>query len=420
MIFRTGFMLLLVTFLVTDHALAQQNGSYEERRSEIVERQNTTREQIENLRQQIETYSQRLGFATERYEQMYQQYRELERVIALQQERLRQMRREQSQITEEIDLIEENIASNEQRLRDLITEYKDILTFSYTNGRTTELALLLTSSSFNQLLVRSYYLAKFDEYRQEQVGQIEVTRDDLLASKQDLEQARERNVESLAAIQVEMQSLEERKQQQERNVELLRRDRDNLQEQVDIRQRQLNELSSALDNLIAEEERIRRAESAGTGIMRSEMVMNDEELVAVSSNFRENKGRLPWPVDNGTITQKFGLRVHPVFNTRTNNIGVEISAPPRSTVRVVNDGYVFGIQNFPPYGETVLVHHGGFYTVYGNLSEIYVRKNQVLSRDDVIGLSGDENALIGEVLFFMVREGTTNLNPEEWLQRAVP
>jgi murein hydrolase activator len=420
MIFRTGFMLLLVTFLVTDPALAQQNGSYEERRSEIVERQNTTREQIENLRQQIETYSQRLGFATERYEQMYQQYRELERVIALQQERLRQMRREQSQITEEIDLIEENIASNEQRLRDLITEYKDILTFSYTNGRTTELALLLTSSSFNQLLVRSYYLAKFDEYRQEQVGQIEVTRDDLLASKQDLEQARERNVESLAAIQVEMQSLEERKQQQERNVELLRRDRDNLQEQVDIRQRQLNELSSALDNLIAEEERIRRAESAGTGIMRSEMVMNDEELVAVSSNFRENKGRLPWPVDNGTITQKFGLRVHPVFNTRTNNIGVEISAPPRSTVRVVNDGYVFGIQNFPPYGETVLVHHGGFYTVYGNLSEIYVRKNQVLSRDDVIGLSGDENALIGEVLFFMVREGTTNLNPEEWLQRAVP
>jgi murein hydrolase activator len=420
MIFRTGFMLLLVTLLVTDPALAQQNGSYEERRSEIVERQNTTREQIENLRQQIETYSQRLGFATERYEQMYQQYRELERVIALQQERLRQMRREQSQITEEIDLIEENIASNEQRLRDLITEYKDILTFSYTNGRTTELALLLTSSSFNQLLVRSYYLAKFDEYRQEQVGQIEVTRDDLLASKQDLEQARERNVESLAAIQVEMQSLEERKQQQERNVELLRRDRDNLQEQVDIRQRQLNELSSALDNLIAEEERIRRAESAGTGIMRSEMVMNDEELVAVSSNFRENKGRLPWPVDNGTITQKFGLRVHPVFNTRTNNIGVEISAPPRSTVRVVNDGYVFGIQNFPPNGETVLVHHGGFYTVYGNLSEIYVRKNQVLSRDDVIGLSGDENALIGEVLFFMVREGTTNLNPEEWLQSAVP
>lgn len=420
MIIRTGFILLLLTLLVTLPAFSQQTGSYEERRSEIAERQSTTREQIENLRQQIETYSERLGFATERYEQMYQQYRELERVIALQQERLRQMRREQSQITEEIDLIEENITSNEQRLRDLIVEYKDILTFSYKNGRTTELALLLTSSSFNQLLVRSYYLGKFDDYRKEQVGEIENTRDELIASKQDLELTRERNLDALAAIEVEMESLEERKQQQERNVELLRRDRDNLQEQVDIRQRQINELSTALDNLIAEEERIRREEASGTRVMRSEMVMNDDELVAVASSFRNSKGQLPWPVDNGTITQKFGRRIHPVFGTETPNPGVEISAPPRSTVRVVNDGYVIGVEILPNFGNSVLVHHGGFYTVYGNLSEIYVRKNQVLSQNDVVGLSGNENSLMGEVLFFMVRQGTSDLNPEEWLQRAVP
>ena len=84
----------------------------------------------------------------------------------------------------------------------------------------------------------------------------------------------------------------------------------------------------------------------------------------------------------------------------------------------MNDGYVIGVEILPNFGNSVLVHHGGFYTVYGNLSEIYVRKDQVLSRNDVIGLSGDENSLIGEVLFFMVREGTTDLNPEEWLQRA--
>jgi hypothetical protein len=42
-----------------------------------------------------------------------------------------------------------------------------------------------------------------------------------------------------------------------RNVELLRRDRDNLQEQVSIRQRQIEELNQALDNLIAEEAAIR-------------------------------------------------------------------------------------------------------------------------------------------------------------------
>ena len=417
---RSGLILIYLSLLLASVCHGQSNGSYEDRRAEIVEQQNTTRQQIESLREQIETYTERLGFATERYEQMYQQYRELERVIALQQEQIRQMRLEQSQITQEIELIESNIDNNEERLLELFEEYKDILTFSYKNGRTTELALLLTSSSFNQLLVRSYYLAKFDDFRKDQIDEIEGTRDELISSRTDLEEARLRSLNALASIQQEIQTLEEQQQQQERNVELLRRDRDQIQEQVDIRQRQLDELTSTLDDLIAEEERIRREEAAGTRVMRSERVMNDEELVAVASTFRNSKGQLPWPVDNGTITQKFGLRIHPVFGTRTNNPGVEISAPPRSTVRVVNDGYVIGVEILPNFGNSVLVHHGGFYTVYGNLSEIYVRKDQVLSRNDVIGLSGDENSLIGEVLFFMVREGTTDLNPEEWLQRAVP
>lgn len=417
---RFGSILITLFLIFPGVLLAQERGTYEERRSEIVNKQNTTREQINNLREQIETYTERLGFATERYQQMYQQYRELERVITLQQERIRQMRREQAQITEELELIEENMADLEQQLKDMVSEYKQTLTFLYKNGRTTELALLLSSTSFNQLLVRSYYLGKFDEFRQAQMGRIEQTQEDLITSRLDLMQTRERNQQAIAAIEQETLELEERKQQQERNVTLLRRDRDNIQEQVDIRQRQLDELSSALDNLIAEEERIRREESAGTRVMRSERVMNDEELKAVAEAFRNSKGRLPRPVDNGTITQKFGLRIHPVFGTRTNNPGVEISAPSRSTVRVVNDGYVIGVENLPNFGNSVLVHHGGFYTVYGNLSEIYVRRNQVLNRNDVIGLSGDDNSLMGEVLFFVVREGTSDLNPEEWLQSAVP
>jgi murein hydrolase activator len=411
---------LLFLLIAADIGLAQERNSYEERRAELAERQQTTREQIENLREQIETYNERLGFATERYEQMYRQFQELERVIALQQERIRQMNRERTQIDEEIRLIEENMSSLENQLRNLIDEYKQTLTFIYKNGRTTELALLLTSTSFNQLMVRSYYLGKFDQHRQAQVSQIEETQAGLEAAKEDLEQARQRNEESLAAIREENQSLADRQQLQRRNVELLRRDRDNLREQVNVRQQQIDELTRVIEELIAEEARIRREEAAGTRAVRRELNISNDELAAFSSSFRESKGQLPWPVDNGTITSRFGLRVHPVFNTRTNNPGVEISAPPRSTIRSVNDGYVFGIEFFQLWGETVLVHHGNYITVYGNLSEIYVGKNQVLNRGDVIGLSGDEDSLIGEVLFFAVRDGSEFINPEEWLQRVVP
>lgn len=418
MIYRYLFTIIAVSLFSVELTSAQN--SYEERRAEITERQQSTRSQIEYLEEQIATYNERLGFATERYEQMLRQFEELTRVITLQQERIRQMNREQSQIYEEIQLIEGNLEELEKRLRTLIEQYKSTLTFLYKNGRTTELALLLSSTSFNQLIVRSFYLGKFDEHRQSQVSQIEETQKELEGSKSDLDVTRQRNRESIASIRNETEELEQKKQLQSRSVELLRRDRDNLQDQVDIRQRQLEELSKALDNLVAEEARIRREEAAGTRVVRRGGALSDDELLAIESNFRESKGQLPWPVDNGTVTQKFGLRVHPVFNTRTNNPGVEISVPPRSTVRVVNDGYVIGVQVIPHYGEAVLVHHGGFYTVYGNLSDIYVRRNQVLSRGDVIGLSGDEDSLIGEVLFFMIRQGSQDVNPEEWLQRAVP
>lgn len=418
MMFRYGIIFTMLLLLLAKPGSAQE--SYEQRRAEIVEKQNTTRSQIESLREQIESYNERLNYASERYQQMYQQYQEMDRVIALQRESLRQMNREQQQIIEEIQLIEENLINLESRLSTLIDRYKKTLSYLYKNGRTTELALLLSSTSINQLLVRSYYLGKFDEHQQFQVQQIEETQKELETAKNDLQETRSRNEESLAAIREETENLQQRQEMQDRNVQLLRRDRDSIREQIDIRERQLNELSDALDNLIAEEATIRREEAAGIRTARAGGLPSDEELMAIATTFRESKGQLPWPVDNGTITKRFGIRVHPVSGTRTNNPGIEITAPPRSTVRVVNDGYIIGIENIPPYGNVIFVHHGGFYTVYGNLSEIYVRKNQLLNRDDVLGLSGDEDSLIGEVLFFAVREGVSDQNPEEWLQRAVP
>lgn len=443
MTFRQTIFLILISssFLWGEHVYAQNE--YEEQRSEIVERQNNTRSQIETLQEQIENYSERLGYATERYDQMFQQYQEMERLIALQQENLRQMNREQEQITSEIELIEDNIDELQQRHQTLVEEYKETLTFLYKNGRTTELTLLLSAGSFNQLLIRSYYLGKFDEYQSGQADQIREAQQQYEQSIADLEQTRKRNEESLASIREETQQLEQRREMQQRNVQLLRRDRDNLQEQLNIYQQQQEELNQVLATLVAEEERIQReeeerrrrlaeagdieddderraAEARYSNPILRESGLSEDELLAFETSFEENHGQLPWPVDNGTITQKFGIRTHPVFNTKTNFPGIEIAVMPGSTVRVVNDGYVIGIQNILGFGDVILMHHGTYKTMYGNMSEIFVRKNQVLQKGDVIGLSGDENSLNGEVMIFMIAEGSEYIDPENWLQSPVP
>ncbi|WP_158551382.1 murein hydrolase activator EnvC [Rhodohalobacter sp. SW132] len=421
---------------------SEAQSNYEERRSTINTQQQTTRSQIEDLQQQIENYSERLGYASQRYDQMYRQYEELTRVIALQEEKLRQMRREQSQIQEEINLVQNELNELEAELTALIDEYKSTLTYIYKHGRTTELALLLTSSSINQLMVRSYYLRRFDQHRQEQAEEIEDAQREMEQAYNDLENARERNRESLVSIERETEELFEQEEQQKRNVELLQRDRDNLESQVQIRQNQLDELTETLNSLIAEEQRLEEAEAERLRRLEAASRIEDDderraaearysapigrvspvtgdELAVFESEFENLRGRMPWPVDNGLITERFGERIHPVFGTRTNVPGVDIAASPRSNVRAVSDGFVFEIVPVSDFGDVVLIKHGSYYTAYGNLSNIYVRRNQVVNQNDVIGLSGDEDNIRGEVLLFMVREGNEFVNPENWLQEAL-
>ncbi|MDX1640673.1 MAG: peptidoglycan DD-metalloendopeptidase family protein [Balneolaceae bacterium] len=418
MINPKAFLMACLIALVAMTNLSQAQSSYERMRAEILERQQSTRSQIESLDEQIETYTRRLNETTEEYDEEYQQYEELNRLISLQQERLRQMNREQRQIQEEITLIENNQAELRRRLMTLMNEYKESLTYLYKHGRTTELALLLTSTSINQLMVRTFYLAKFNDYLQEQLTEIEETRLQLEQSRQDLEASSERNRIALQEIQAETENLKEQQARQQQMVESLKQDIESLETQKKNREEQRENLENAMENLIREEERLRRAEASGEEVVRRETSVSESQLNSYEAEFRDQRGQLPWPVQNGTITEKFGERVHPVFGTRTRNLGVDIAAPARSTVRVVNDGYVYGIQPLQGYGDVVFVSHGDYKTAYGNLSEINVRRNQMLRKGDVIGLSGDENSIRGAVLFFLIRDGSQMVDPELWLGEA--
>ncbi|MEX2368733.1 MAG: peptidoglycan DD-metalloendopeptidase family protein, partial [Balneolaceae bacterium] len=406
MIARITLITVLLAILGVG-SLSAQTG-YEERRKELLKKQENTRQEIESLEEQIHTYRNRLEVTTEQYEEVYRQFEELTRMISLQDEKIRRLQAEQQQVAREITLVEENLEELETELKRLIDQYKTTLTYLYKHGRTTEMALILTSASINQLLVRSYYLAKFDEHRKIQEQEIRETQDNLETARIDLELTQERNNEILAEIQHEKQQLSQKKEQQKESIETLQRDRNKWRNQLNLVEQQRSQLNETLTSLIDEEERIRAAEeerlrqlAAARQIedenereeaiarysrpsARSGMV-SEEELNAYEISFGDAKGQLPWPVDGGTITENFGVRVHPVFNTRTQNLGVEIAVPSESQVRAVHDGYVFAVQPLPGYGDMVMVSHGRYKTVYGNLSDIFVSRGNILRQGDIIG-----------------------------------
>ena len=134
----------------------------------------------------------------------------------------------------------------------------------------------------------------------------------------------------------------------------------------------------------------------------------------LAATFVENRGRLPWPAE-GVVTGLFGPRVEPEHRTRTFAPGMDLATPPAAEVRAVFSGIVARVGAMAAYGTYVMVRHGGFTTVYGNLSEILVEAGAPVDTGQLVGRAGTDEERRGAGLFFAVFEGETAVDPLGWL-----
>jgi septal ring factor EnvC (AmiA/AmiB activator) len=420
--------------------------NYEEMRKQLQTKQEKTRSEIVDLQKQISQYESRLNQTAKRYDEVFRQYEDLQKLIALQDAKIEKLEEERKQIDEEIDVTQKAYDEYEEQLNQLIASYKKSLAYLYKHGRTSELALLFTANSINQMLVRSFYLEKFESYRQEQAQKIEDAQAELQRKQKQLQEARKKKSQVVAEFKEEKQQLADKRKQQQEIIDTLKRNRSQLKSKLKETRQQVEALNSTLTELIVEEEKVRKAQqerireleaerqrrlAAAQKIenareraeeiakyskpVRNTEFVSDAELSDIESSFAQAKGDLPWPVENGVITGKIGMRVHPVYGTKTQVPGIDITTEARSAVRVVHDGYVFAVRPLPGFGDLVFVNHGRFKTVYGNLSQVLVRKNAYLRAGDIVGLSGDKDSPRGASVFFMMRENNHTLNPENWI-----
>lgn len=135
----------------------------------------------------------------------------------------------------------------------------------------------------------------------------------------------------------------------------------------------------------------------------------------ISGEFSSNRGRLPWPVDKGTIVSRFGSNSHPVLsNITTQNSGVDISTYKGAHARAVYEGTVQGVIAIPGGNKSILIRHGSYFTVYTNISSVSVSKDDVVKRGQSLGIvytSGEGET----VMNFQVWSGTTKQNPASWV-----
>jgi murein DD-endopeptidase MepM/ murein hydrolase activator NlpD len=114
----------------------------------------------------------------------------------------------------------------------------------------------------------------------------------------------------------------------------------------------------------------------------------------------------------GSISSKFGMRLHPIYNVTLFHAGIDFSAAEGSRVQTTGDGIVAFSGYDKGYGQKIIINHGyGYKTIYGHLSKALVRQGQRVKRGDIIALSGNTGVSTGPHLHYEVRKDNVIVNP---------
>ena len=134
--------------------------------------------------------------------------------------------------------------------------------------------------------------------------------------------------------------------------------------------------------------------------------------------FNDNRGHFPWPVDAGYIIAGFGRYRHPQFKTIVENRGLHIKEKYGAPVYTIFGGVVKYADWFEGYGKTVIIYHGGgYFTIYGHLSDIDVNNGQKVTIKQQIGKVGDTESFYGDELYFEMRKKAEPVDPMRYLKR---
>jgi septal ring factor EnvC (AmiA/AmiB activator) len=352
----------------------------------------------------------------------------------------------------------------EKKLKLLVFQYKHLLIYAYKHrSKSGQWMYIFSAKSYNEALKRKKYLEKVAELQRKQKRLIE--QHQILISKEKTEIESEKKEKEIIADEKrkEKENLEIDKRTKETNLSKLKKEETRLAAEMKLSENKKiilkQRIREAINAEIAADEARRKAReekerkkqekerlaknntststsnttksiSKTTTIPEDEpeetvkrpLTITETKEVALNQSFESNRGRLPWPVSSGTITEGYGKNPHPkIKNLYTNNNGIDISTNRGSSVRAVFEGEVTSVLSIPGAGKVVIIKHGNYRTVYSNLQDVNVGVGSRVKTKQSIGslLPDDDDVLsVSHFEIHQVSNGQINrMNPTNWIAR---
>ncbi len=140
---------------------------------------------------------------------------------------------------------------------------------------------------------------------------------------------------------------------------------------------------------------------------------------AAASGFGNMRGRLPRPVSGRfTVVNAFGRHPLPDLpDIMYDNPGIDALVDRGQSAKAVYAGTVSGVYVINGFGTVVMVNHGDYFTVYGNLASASVSKGDKVKQGQALGpVATDPDDSARSTIHFEVWKGRTKLNPSDWIQ----
>ena len=344
---------------------------------------------------------------------------------------LTNLRREEAQKENEIKESISNITAKENEIDQLQKNYAKYVAATYKNGTHSEWETVLDANSFQQAVIRLEYLKRFSVSREKDLLKLETNKKDLLIAKSKLEAEKKEKEILTHQKEIEEKSLSKKLKSQKSILAEIKKDKKKISKSVNdkrkseqkIRDLIVKMVEEVLANQKREEElKLKKPETVTATTTETKTKKEVEssdynfDLSTYSfTNFSELKGKLNWPISKGKVVRKFGESLNPKLKTLTVNYGIDIRAAGDMSVKCVAEGVVSAVEWLPGYGTVLIISHKGNYrTVYGHLSEVYVKEGDKIKTSGAIATVGE--SLEGKILHFEVWNGRQNVNPELWLR----
>ena len=330
----------------------------------------------------------------------------------------------QIQKTEQLIIkIKESIIDENENLEILKNEYAKMILACFTKkSNRNNLIFIVSAEDFNQAYKRVIYLKQYASFRKNQINKInesqkafEIKKIDLNNQKNQLTFEYTSKKELVDLKKTELSTVNNAKLEKEKLARNLSKSERMFKNQLQEKQKRAKVLDDMIQKIIEEEIRkaTEEAESKNTGFLLT------PEAMALSVEFNNNKGKLPWPLVKGVIVQRYGKQKHIIFSgVETFNNGIDIATEKNANVRAVFDGTVSRIFFIKGEGKAILMNHGEYFSVYSGLKEISVKAGDKLLSKEKLGVVLTQEVEEKTELHFEIWKGYDKADPSKWLYKA--